>query len=154
MADAIVVFHGPMVHIEIAKSAGTSRSRVTAIANGNTRGVSTDVLIRVLAATGYRAKLRVKKSAAWWPAPIREIGPNPCIEIVTGLRQNADMSKVSQIESELGKLSQAELREVRDWMDDMIEDDLEFTPEFESAIQRSEREMGAWEIIESSTHSM
>lgn len=50
------------------------------------------------------------------------------------------MSKVAQIETELGNLSQAELREVRDWLDDLIEDDLAFTPEFESAIQQSERE--------------
>ena len=50
------------------------------------------------------------------------------------------MSKVAQIEAELGTLSQAELRQVRDWSDDLIEDDLEFTPEFESAIQQSERE--------------
>ena len=54
---------------------------------------------------------------------------------------HARMSKVAQIETELEKLSQAELREVRDWLDDLIEDDLEFTPEFESAIQQSEREM-------------
>ena len=51
------------------------------------------------------------------------------------------MSKVAQIEAELHKLSQAELRQVRDWLDDLIEDDLEFTPEFESAIQKSEAEM-------------
>jgi hypothetical protein len=51
------------------------------------------------------------------------------------------MSKVDQVEAELGKLSQAELRQVRDWLDDMIEDNLEFTPEFESAIHQSEREM-------------
>ena len=38
--------------------------RVTAIANGNTHGVSTDVLIRVLTATGHRAEVRVKKAAA------------------------------------------------------------------------------------------
>ena len=50
------------------------------------------------------------------------------------------MSKVAP-ETELEKLSQAELREVRDWLDDMIEDDLEFTPEFESAIQQTEREV-------------
>lgn len=37
---------------------------MTAIANGNTQGVSTDVLIRVLAATGYRTELRLKKTAA------------------------------------------------------------------------------------------
>ena len=51
------------------------------------------------------------------------------------------MSKVAQIESELEKLSQAELRQIRDWLDNIIEDDLEFTPEFESAIQQSEREV-------------
>ena len=51
-------------HAELAKCAGTSRTRVTAIANGNTHGVSTDVLIRVLAATGHRAEVRVKKAAA------------------------------------------------------------------------------------------
>jgi predicted XRE-type DNA-binding protein len=55
---------GQLTHAEIAKGAGTSRTRVTAIANGNTHGVSTDVLIRVLAATGYRAEFRVKRAAA------------------------------------------------------------------------------------------
>ena len=53
-----------LTHAEIAKHAGTSRTRVTAIANGNTHGVSTDVFIRVLAATGYRAEVRVKKATA------------------------------------------------------------------------------------------
>jgi hypothetical protein len=51
------------------------------------------------------------------------------------------MSKVAQVEAELEKLSQAELRQVRDLLDDLIEDNLEFTPEFESAIQQSEREL-------------
>ncbi|HMP84230.1 MAG TPA: hypothetical protein PKA41_16150 [Verrucomicrobiota bacterium] len=51
------------------------------------------------------------------------------------------MRKVAQIEAQLENLSQAELLEVRDWLDDMIEDDLEFTPEFEAAVQKSEREM-------------
>ena len=53
------------------------------------------------------------------------------------------MSKVAQIEAQLEKLSQVELREIRNLLDDLIEDDLEFTPEFESAIQKSEREMAA-----------
>lgn len=53
------------------------------------------------------------------------------------------MSKVAQVEAELEKLSQAELRQVRDWLDDMIEDNLEFTPEFEAGIVQSEREMRA-----------
>ena len=53
------------------------------------------------------------------------------------------MSKVEQIESELQKLSVAELQRVRDWLDDFVEDRMEFTPEFESAIQQSEREMNS-----------
>ena len=51
------------------------------------------------------------------------------------------MSKVEQLEVELQKLSPTELRQVRDWLDDFVEDRLEFTPEFESAIRESEREM-------------
>jgi len=51
------------------------------------------------------------------------------------------MSKVARIRSELERLSQAELRQIRDWLDNIIEDDRELTPEFESAIQQSEREM-------------
>ena len=61
---AKIIQAGRLTHAEIAKHAGTSRTRVTAIANGNTHGVSTDVLIRVLAATGHRAEVRVKKAAA------------------------------------------------------------------------------------------
>ena len=49
------------------------------------------------------------------------------------------MSKVAQIEAELETLAQAELREMRGLQDDLIEDELEFTPEFEPAIQKSER---------------
>ena len=64
VALAKIIQAGRPTHAEIAKAAGTSRTRVTAIANGNTHGVSTDVLIRVLAATGYRAEVRVKRAAA------------------------------------------------------------------------------------------
>lgn len=51
------------------------------------------------------------------------------------------MSKVEQMEAELRKLSQAELREIREWLDDMIEDELPFTPEFEGSIQQAESDM-------------
>jgi hypothetical protein len=51
------------------------------------------------------------------------------------------MSKVERVESELRKLSQAELRQVREWLDDIIEDELEFTPEFEHSIEQAERDM-------------
>lgn len=52
-----------------------------------------------------------------------------------------DVSKVEQMESELRKLSQAELRQIRGWLDDLIEDELEFAPEFERSIQQAERDM-------------
>jgi hypothetical protein len=45
------------------------------------------------------------------------------------------------MESELRKLSQAELRQIREWLDDFIEDELEFTPEFEQLISQAERDM-------------
>jgi hypothetical protein len=51
------------------------------------------------------------------------------------------VSKVEQMETELRKLSQTELRQIREWLDDVIEDDLEFTPEFEESIRRAERDM-------------
>ena len=51
------------------------------------------------------------------------------------------MSKVEQMETELRKLSQTELRQIRDWLDDVIEDNLEFTPEFEESVRQAERDM-------------
>jgi len=45
------------------------------------------------------------------------------------------------MESELRKLSQQELRQIRTWLDDVIEDELEFTPAFESSIRQAERDM-------------
>ena len=51
------------------------------------------------------------------------------------------MSKVEQMEAELRKLSQTELCQIREWLDDMIEDQLPFTPEFEHSLQQAERDM-------------
>lgn len=51
------------------------------------------------------------------------------------------VSKVEEMEAELRKLSKAELRQIRLWLDELIEDELEFTPEFEASIQRAERDM-------------
>ena len=53
------------------------------------------------------------------------------------------MSKVEQIEAELQNLSPAELKRVRDWLDDFVEDRLEFREDFEAAVHESEREMAA-----------
>ena len=65
------------------------------------------------------------------------------LEVAQNSFHRAGVSKVEQMESELRKLSQAELRQIRGWLDDLIEDELEFTPEFENSIQRSERDMAA-----------
>ena len=45
------------------------------------------------------------------------------------------------MEAELRKLSQTELRQIREWLDDVMEDNLEFTPEFEESIRQAEQDM-------------
>jgi predicted XRE-type DNA-binding protein len=52
-----VVEQQGLTHTEVAKAAGTSRSRVTAILNRNTHDVSTDLMLRILLSLGYRAKI-------------------------------------------------------------------------------------------------
>jgi len=52
-----VVKRSGMTHAEVAKAAATSRTRVTAILNCNTAHVSTDLMLRILAVLGYRAKI-------------------------------------------------------------------------------------------------
>ena len=51
-----------ITHAEIAKRAGTSRTRVTAILNDDLQHVSSDLLIRILASLGYRVKISVVRS--------------------------------------------------------------------------------------------
>ena len=53
-----------ITHAEIAKRAGTSRTRVTAILNDDLQHVSSDLLIRILASLGYRVKISVVRSGA------------------------------------------------------------------------------------------
>lgn len=52
-----------LTHAEVAGLAGTSRSRVTAILNRNTMDISTDLMLRILAALGVHAKLQFRKAA-------------------------------------------------------------------------------------------
>jgi predicted XRE-type DNA-binding protein len=47
---------------QIARSAGASRTRITAILNRNLQGISTDLLLRVLGSLGYRAQIKVTKA--------------------------------------------------------------------------------------------
>lgn len=48
---------------KLAKDSGTSRGRVTKILKEDTFGISLDVLLRVLGATGQTVKLSFKKAA-------------------------------------------------------------------------------------------
>lgn len=58
-----------ITHAAIAKGAGTSRSRVTAILNDDLEHVSSDLLIRILASLGYRVKVSVVRSDSAAQAP-------------------------------------------------------------------------------------
>jgi predicted XRE-type DNA-binding protein len=51
-----------LTHLEIAKRAGTSRTRITSILNNDLEHVSSDLMIRILASLGYRVKVSVVRS--------------------------------------------------------------------------------------------
>ena len=59
---AIVADKG-LTHGQVARLARTSRTRVTAIMNRNTKDISTDLMLRVLYALGYTAKIRFRRAA-------------------------------------------------------------------------------------------
>jgi predicted XRE-type DNA-binding protein len=46
-----------LTHAEVAKRAKASRTRITAILNGSTSGMSTDLLLRILYSLGYKTKV-------------------------------------------------------------------------------------------------
>jgi predicted XRE-type DNA-binding protein len=52
-----------LTHAEAAARCGTSRSRMTAILNGAIDGVSTDLLLRMLASLGVRARVSFTRAA-------------------------------------------------------------------------------------------
>jgi len=56
-----VVREEGLTHAEVARRGGSSRTRVTAILNGNLDKVSSDLLIRLLGALGYRVKVSVTR---------------------------------------------------------------------------------------------
>jgi predicted XRE-type DNA-binding protein len=58
-----IVHETGLTHEQIAKLARTSRSRVTAILNRNTKDVSTDLLLRIITSLGYRAKITFSRAA-------------------------------------------------------------------------------------------
>jgi predicted XRE-type DNA-binding protein len=54
-----VVREEGLTHGEVARRGGSSRTRVTAVLNGNLEKASSDLLIRLLGALGYRVKVSV-----------------------------------------------------------------------------------------------
>jgi predicted XRE-type DNA-binding protein len=52
-----------LTHAQLATLAGTSRTRITAIANRNTKDISTDLMLRVLGAMGVAAKITFGRAA-------------------------------------------------------------------------------------------
>lgn len=57
-----VVVKNKLTHAQVAKRAGTSRTRITSILNGNLDHVSTDLLIRILGSLGYEVNVSVSKA--------------------------------------------------------------------------------------------
>jgi len=55
------------------------------------------------------------------------------------------MSKVEEIAASIERvgLSREELSQVRDWLDNLLEDEMEFTPDFEAKVKASEDAMRA-----------
>jgi hypothetical protein len=51
------------------------------------------------------------------------------------------MSKLQHIEEQVKELTVAEQQALRDWLDDIIEDELEFTDEFKAKIERAKRDI-------------
>jgi predicted XRE-type DNA-binding protein len=58
-----VVQRKGLTHAQVARLARTSRTRLTAIMNRNTKDISTDLLLRVLYSLGYIAKIKFHKAA-------------------------------------------------------------------------------------------
>jgi predicted XRE-type DNA-binding protein len=58
-----VVQRKGLTHDQVARLARTSRTRVTAIMNRNTKAISTDLLLRILYALGYTARITFAKAA-------------------------------------------------------------------------------------------
>ena len=51
------------------------------------------------------------------------------------------MSTVQEIESAIQRLSKNEMHEIREWLENILEDELELKEDFKARIETSEREM-------------
>ena len=53
------------------------------------------------------------------------------------------MSTVEEIESAIAKLGVEEMEAIRDWLDELIEEQLEVSDEFKAKIQRAKNEIAS-----------
>jgi len=51
-----------LTHQQVATAARASRTRLTALLNGNTQHVSADLLLRILAGLGFSADIRFRRA--------------------------------------------------------------------------------------------
>ena len=51
------------------------------------------------------------------------------------------MQTLAKIEEDVKQLSKAEQETLRDWLDNVLEDELEFTDEFKAKIERAKRDI-------------
>jgi hypothetical protein len=51
------------------------------------------------------------------------------------------MSMLEQIEEQVKRLTVSEQQSLRDWLDEILEDELEFTDEFKEKIERAKRDI-------------
>ncbi len=51
------------------------------------------------------------------------------------------MSALEQIEPQVTQLTKADQEALRDWLENMLEDQLEFTDEFKAKIERGEEDL-------------
>ena len=58
-----IVKRKKITHLQLAKLAGSSRTRMTALLNRNISGISTDLMLRVLSVLGYKTSLKIIKVA-------------------------------------------------------------------------------------------
>lgn len=58
-----VVLKKGLTHAQVAKLARTSRTRITTLLNRNTKDISTDLMLRVVAALGIHAKIVFERAA-------------------------------------------------------------------------------------------
>jgi hypothetical protein len=53
------------------------------------------------------------------------------------------MSTVKEIETAIARLAVEDMEAIRDWLDELIEDQLEVSDEFKAKLQRAKREVAA-----------